>query len=58
MTAKDDLCALVEQLDEATAAEVLAYARWLVAEEAMLVSLEDLPAMWRRGDKPARQDRL
>ncbi len=32
MTAKDDLRALVEQLDEAEAAEVLAYTRWLLSE--------------------------
>ncbi len=47
----------MQELDEADAAEVLAYARWLVAEGQMLVSLEDLPAMWRRDDEPARQDR-
>jgi len=47
MTAKDDLRTLVEQLDEADAAEVLAYARWLLAER-QTVTLADLPAMWRR----------
>ena len=48
MTVKDDLLALVADLDDDTAAEVLAYARWLLAEAQMLVTLEDLPAMWRR----------
>ncbi len=57
MTAKDDLRALVEQLNEDDSAEVLAYARWLVAEGQMLVSREDLPAMWCRDDEPARQER-
>ena len=55
MTAKDELAALVAQLDD-TAAEVLAYTRWLLAEEQMLVTLDDLPAMWRR-DEPVPQDR-
>ncbi len=32
MTAKDDLLALVADLDDDTAAEVLAYARWLLEE--------------------------
>ena len=39
MTAKDELAALVADLDEATAAEVLAYARWLL-EEAHLPAEE------------------
>ena len=56
MTARDDLLALVADLDDDTAAEVLAYARWLLAEGQMLVSLEDLPAMWRR-DEQVPQDR-
>ena len=47
MTAKDELAALVPQLDEDDAAEVLAYARWLVAR-GQILTLEDLPAMWRR----------
>ena len=51
------LLALVADLDDDTAAEVLAYARWLLAEERMLVSLEDLPVMWRRDDAPAGQER-
>ncbi len=42
----------MEQLDEEDAAEVLAYARWLLAEEQIL-TLEDLPAVWRRTDEPA-----
>ena len=54
MTAKDDLRALVVELDDDTVAEVLAYARWLLAEARMLVSLEDLPAMWRRDDERVR----
>ena len=50
------MCTLVDQLDEDAATEVLAYARGLLAEGQMLVSFEDLPAMWRR-DEQAPQDR-
>ena len=32
-TAKEELRALVEELDEGDAAEVLAYARWLLDKE-------------------------
>ncbi len=39
MTAKDELAALVAELDDDTAAEVLAYARWLL-EEAHLPAEE------------------
>ena len=56
MTAKDELLALVADLDDDTAAEVLADAGWLLVEEQMLVTLEDLPAMWRR-DEQVPQDR-
>ena len=64
MTAKDELAALVPQLDDDDAAEVLAYARWLVAEgvagwrraERQRACLNDLPAMWRR-DEQVPQDR-
>ena len=52
MTAKDDLRALMEQLDEDAAAEVLAYARWLLAEAEARVTLDDQPTMWWR-DEPA-----
>ncbi len=55
MTPKDDLAALVAELDDDTAAEVLAYARWLVAE-GQILTLEDLPSMWSRdaADEPVR----
>ncbi len=48
MTVKDELHALVDQLDEDDAAEVLAYARWLLSEgqcltpEARLAVLREL----------------
>ena len=48
MTAKDDLRALHELLDQDDAAEVLAYARWLLSEgqcltpEARLTALQAL----------------
>jgi len=53
MTAKDELAALVADLGDDTAAEVLAYARWLVAE-GQILTLEDLPAMWRRAPADER----
>ena len=57
MTATGELRALVEHRDEGEAAEVLAYARRLLAEGQMPASLEGLPAMWRRDDERVPQDR-
>ena len=52
MTARDDLRALVEQLDDDTAAEVLAYARWLL-EESAAPALSDLQIRWQApADQP------
>ncbi len=53
MTVKDDLRALIDELED-DAAELLAYARWLLAEDQILTQ-EDLPAMWRRVGEPARK---
>ena len=47
MSARDELRSLVEQLDEEDAAEVLAYARWLLTEGQSLTA-ENLLAMQRR----------
>ena len=46
MTAKDELTALVADLDDDTAAEVLAYARWLL-EEGQAPTLGDLQIRWQ-----------
>ncbi len=54
MTAKDELAALVAELDDDTAAEVLAFTRRLVAEAETRVPLDDQPTMWRR-DEQARE---
>ena len=48
------LIAQVQELDDDTAAEVLAFAKWLQAE-GQILTLEDLPAMWQRDDAPAGQ---
>ena len=48
MTVKEQLHTLVDQLDDDTATEVLAFARWLLSEgqcltpEARLAALQDL----------------
>ena len=57
MTAKDELAALVADLDDDTAAEVLAYARWLLAEgqgQPRMLTCDDLPPWWRRADERPR----
>jgi hypothetical protein len=46
MTARDDLRALIDDLDDDTAAEVLAYARWLL-EESTAPALGDLQIRWQ-----------
>lgn len=53
MTAKDDLHALIDQLDEEDAAEVLAYARWLLSEQEA-ADLDARAAGWRelRDERP------
>ncbi len=53
MSPKDELLTLVADLDDDTAAEVLACARWLVAEGQTRVTPEDLSALvcgWCRHD--------
>ena len=46
MTVKDDLHALVDQLDDDTTAAVLAFALWLL-EEGTAPALGDLTIQWQ-----------
>ncbi len=55
MTAKDELTALVANLDDDTAAEVLAYARWLL-EESTAPALGDLQIRWQHPHAGTRAD--
>ncbi len=45
MTAKDDLRALIDQLDDDDAAEVLAYTRWLLTEGRLVTPEARLAAL-------------